>query len=528
MSKHYSVFVLIAVTLSFFGFTGKVQEIPQYGLFEVSFESNNASPFQFPKVSFLLPDGDIIEVDGFYDGGKMYKARAYCKQPGLWKWEVNKAPGFFNMAGKFKVIGSTLKGKLKKHPDDQYQFAYDNNDWFLHIGDTGYRYLTESEKKWKEYIDQAVMIGISKIRTWFCSSRSNVEALFDEGRNKLNLSYWQEIDKRIAYALEQYPNVVLQLIPFGEDSDELKRYMSGDSISYKMLRYAQSRFSAYPNVIWCISNDREIVNNDVSLTGMRISRQIIEKIGSDMASREPWTTMITNHQTRFMGYSFVDESWSDIITLEDLDQIDGRLIAQYRSDGSDPVVNDEDRYEMYRAPEYPQYYFRRLMWASLLSGGHATYGGAHTYMPYEKDSLKGVQGYFDVKLKGGDSFKYISKFFIESGLTLVNMLPDDRLTGNKPQQFKCIHNNSAYIIYLANPDKIGKPEIKGDKSIEISSAKESSNIPSVAVNLPGYPFSVKWYDPSTGIWSESGTINGGLSDMKSPGPGDWILLLTKN
>jgi hypothetical protein len=33
----------------------------------------------------------------------------------------------------------------------------------------------------------------------------------------------------------------------------------------------------------------------------------------------------------------------------------------------------------------PRYFVRRLMWASLLSGGHATYGGGRTYEAYQKD-----------------------------------------------------------------------------------------------------------------------------------------------
>lgn len=527
MNNKNIIAILFTISISILSCTHKISEIPQYGMCEISFESIDDSIIQFPKVSFYQPNGSIVKVDGFYDGANLYKARAYCNQTGMWKWEVHKNRSFNNENGKFTVIDSNLKGKLKKHPDDPFQFAYDSNDWFLHIGETGYRYLADTEQMWQEYIDQAVMIGITKVRTWFCSSRHNVEALFNDEHTKLNLPYWQEMDKRIAYAFEKYPDVILQLIPFGEDTEELKRYDAGDSTSFVMLQYAQARFSAYPNITWCISNDREIVDNDTPLTGRRITKQNINKIGKDMAEREPWGTLITNHQSRFNGYSFINASWSDIITLEDLDQIDGRIFTQYRSTAQAPIVNDEDRYEIYRNPEHPRYYFRRLMWASLLSGGHATYGGINTYVPFEKDNLKGMQGYFDVGLTGGDDFKYISKFFNETGLTLVNMLPDDNLIGNEPQQFKCIHNDSVYIIYLANPDKIGKPEIPVSKSTEIRLANESSKIPIVTINLPENKFSVKWYNPSTGLWLEADTIKGGLSELKAPDSGDWILLLTQ-
>jgi len=147
------------------------------------------------------------------------------------------------------------------------------------------------------------------------------------------------------------------------------------------------------------------VGEDVPLTGRRIRSGTIDQIGLAMAKHEPWKTLLTNHQSRFKGYSFSRASWSDIITLENLDQVSGEDILKYRKLGDDPIVLDEDRYEQYRAPEHPRYYFRRLMWASLLSGGSATYGGLRTYEPHDfvpakehhmtNSKGRGVYGYYD-------------------------------------------------------------------------------------------------------------------------------------
>ena len=77
-------------------------------------------------------------------------------------------------------------------------------------------------------------------------------------------------------------------------------------------------------------------------------------MAGDLASREPWGTLVTNHQCRFKGYDFTECEWSDIVTLEDIDQVDGRIILEYRQKASSPVVNDEDRYETYREPTHPR------------------------------------------------------------------------------------------------------------------------------------------------------------------------------
>lgn len=173
-----------------------------------------------------------------------------------------------------------------------------------------------------------------------------------------------------------------------------------------------------------------------------------------------------------------------------------------------------------------------------MSGGHATYGGIHTFIAHDESKpssvpesehhLLGVQGYFDVGLEGADDFLKIKKFFDEPGLTLVNMEPDDELTGNIPQEVKSIHNQSTYIIYVANPDKVGRPSTQKENFEEVRSANAGADIPIAKIMLPEVPFTVKWYNPSTGEWTTPRAIDGGTTQMSAPGPGDWVLLIQKS
>jgi hypothetical protein len=294
----------------------------------------------------------------------------------------------------------------------------------------GYRYVTATEPLWQQYIDEAAQVGFNKIRTWFCSGRHDVAALFVKDRQGLDLAYWDEIERRLVYALEKYPHIQFQLIPYGEDWPELVRYGQGDKAALLVARYAQARFSAFPNVQWCFSNDGNVSPAE---GGRNVAPATIHRIGRDMRAREPWGTLLTNHQKRFQGYSFVDADWSDIITLEDRDQVAGGLVLKYRAlSRDDPVVLDEDRYGNYISPKHDRYFFRRLMWASLLSGGHATYGGLNTYAPYSAtNKLQGMHGYLtavrDGRLDDGAAdFPHIGRFFAETGFTLVGLHPQRR------------------------------------------------------------------------------------------------------
>jgi len=127
---------------------------------------------------------------------------------GTWKWRsASNHPGLNGHSGSFEVKPSNLPGKLRKHPTDPRQFAYDNGEWFLHIGDTAYRYVAASEPLWQQYIDEAAQVGFTKIRTWFSSDRHDISALFTRDRQGLNLGYWDEIERRLIYALEKYPYI---------------------------------------------------------------------------------------------------------------------------------------------------------------------------------------------------------------------------------------------------------------------------------------------------------------------------------
>ena len=501
------------------------QPAPWGGVYEVVLTSKQppAEPFSpgLVQVTFTEPNGTDVTVDAFYDGESVFKARAYCGQPGDWTWHCHSRDTILQgKHGTFKVIESNLPGKLRLHPTDRQQFVYDNGEWFLHIGDTGYRYLTSTEKKWKPYIDQAVAMGATKIRTWFCQGRSDVQILFSDERSSLNLEYWQEMERRLTYALEQYPQIQFQLIPYGEDTEELKRYAANDKMAKLIAQYAQARFSAYPNVQWCISNDREVISNGEE-SGRKVFASTIQQIAEEMRRREPWGTLLTNHQSRFSGYHFPDARWSDITTLEDLDQVTGALILKYRSMSDAPVVLDEDRYETYREPQYPRYFFRRLMWASLLSGGHATYGGYRTYEPHaisengiDTADVRGIQGYYDgsAKLVGANDFVHIHRFFQDAQLTLTGLTPDDAFAGGNPAHFKCIRNEKVCVIYLANPDHPSP-----------GSAMAANTIANIEVSIPAA--TARWFSPSSGKWSEEVQLPKGIQNLKAPSGGDWVILL---
>ncbi len=508
---------------------GGESPVPHRGVYEVTLavERPLADPFQEVGLQVMCgrPDGSQVVVDGFYDGlvdgRQVFRARAYADTIGPWTWRTVGEGELGGRSGRFTVVASALPGKLRQHPADPHQFAYDNGAWFLHVGDTGYRYVVAGEPAWQAYLDQAAALGVTKIRTWFCQSRGGVEALFTPARDGLALPYWQEIDRRVQWALDHHPGVILQLIPYGEDTAELLRYGQGDRWARLVARAAQARWSALPNVTWCVSNDREIVADGEPLGGRKVPRGLIDQMARDLAAREPWGTLLTNHQCRFSGYDYADAPWSDVVTLEDLDQVDGALLLAYRARCQDPVVNDEDRYELYRPPAHPRFFFRRLMWASLLSGGHATYGGLRTYEPHDGRE-RGVRGYQDARREGlltggADDFGHLHTFFREGGVTLVGLEPRDDLAGGRPAAAKLCIGQSTAIAYFPNPT-----------GAQAETANVRERPATGRLTLLAGRWTAQWFDPRHGRWHEATALVGGAPcDVAAPFAGDAVLLLQR-
>jgi hypothetical protein len=205
----------------------------------------------------------------------------------------------------------------------------------------------------------------------------------------------------------------------------------------------------------------------------------------------------------------------------------GALLLQYRASGTDPVVLDEDRYGIYRTPAHDRYYFRRLMWASLLSGGQATYGGLATYEPFAgTNDVKGVQGYLtavrDGRLDDGAAdFRHIRRFFSEAGLTLVGLQPNDAMGGNVGSSVKVIAGGETIIAYLQNANS----SVPGDANV-------AETLAACSLNLPAGTWRIRWFAPRTGQWHPNPggeEVSGGSTRvLNSPFPGDAVLLLTRS
>ena len=509
-------------------------QINKYSLYEQSFIStiNYTNSFVIPFTSILTsPSGKIFNVNGFYDNNNSWKLRFVPNEVGMWSGITTSTDtNLHNKNINFECISSEQQGFIKKDIKNPYCIKYENGDYFLPIGDIGSGFpMNQTSKQptsnWKKYFDE--MLNTTKTNHLFCymitnpSWNKNGYCAWAFGGtpespdfNKYNIEQFQFYDEVINYAYSKGIVISLILLDWTTEPKDYPSNILTTTQKQAFYKYTIARLAHHKNIIWNLYWD------------ISANQQFVKDEGNYIKSIDPYNHLLTSHQKRDTGYSYATENWSDIISLETLDELDGNDIKNWRIYNK-PVIISEDRYSWYRWPDNPPYFFRRLLWTSILSGGSSTWGeteGAYTTTAdYELYSDP------DCNRHGGKrDFKYIHKFFKENNIQFWNMQPHDELvsSGNK-----CLAKlGNKYIIYLSNPDSggiytkdygCGGSDHNSINSNKIVVPHVIINLSSVSINTT---LNVEWYNPRTGIYQGQTTTQGGVQKIFiSPSTEDWVL-----
>ena len=115
--------------------------VPRYGEHEIVLRTNKKYTNPYTQVSLnatLIGPTRTIRVNGFWDGGNLYKVRFLPTEAGVWEWTTSSNdPELDNQAGTFVCQGSSNRGYVRVSHSLPYTFewAADRTPFFL-MGDT--------------------------------------------------------------------------------------------------------------------------------------------------------------------------------------------------------------------------------------------------------------------------------------------------------------------------------------------------------------------------------------------------------
>lgn len=481
------------------------------------------------QLTYSLPSGARISSKAFARSDGKAVARCYLPEAGEWRWEAKNSAGKGVASGYIQVDDSSLPGKLRVSQQDSRQFKYDDGSPYLHIGDIAEALLSPTQENWKSYIDQAAQAGFTKIRVRLPETDTSTANFYDTQRKQLNLPFWDEVEKRLVYALSHFPHIQFQLNLFAQDREELDRFEEGDSLTHLAVSYVIERLSSLPNVHWSLAASVDPAKDSA------ITLQALSRLGKTIYEQSPWHSLITCGLPRYATFLFDNEKWCGYASLASLGQVDGSYVLENSKLTRKPLVLDQDRAEYQLAPLQPRYYFRRLFWGVLLSGGHPTYQGLDT-SGQGRGHHSGIIGYYDAchagRLRSGaNDLLHIHTFIRDIGGTLAGWVSDDSIGGNKPLQTKAIRSpeSDSCIVYISNPDAHqGHSGKKGQGFYSDQNASASEIFTTFNLELPFANGSARWFCPSSGVWKSTVEITKASTIFLTPEPSDWVLWVQRN
>lgn len=435
------------------------ETVPRFGLHEASFQASTAdgNPYAEIEADALVqrPDGDSWRIPLFWDGDTTWKLRLSPDLEGEWAYAIaSNDPALDGASGAFTCTPSDLPGGLQAMPGRPSHFARQNGQPFWFLGDTAWGYFTDSDEE-QHHREQAERYARTRASQGFNVIHSM--AMSEQGVGNtggppfrsvedetLNPAYWQEVDRRLAFANEQGLTVGMALAwgdkrgePFAwnrfRDLDARKRY----------ARYMAARYSAY-DVYFLVSGEWnfEIRARQGQTTTAEVFQEF-SAIGEALDEADPHGRMIGIHPwTTYGGVrEFFSVPWMSFADYQQsYRDLHERVLLSQRLPA--PVVNSEYGYHLRdqdgdgkpdKSNSYSAEDMRFASWDIVTAGGYLVTGFGTTYFAGYRDP-----GPFDVDAVKNDVWEeqisHIRKFFTD--LEWWKLIPADELISSEQPRGK--------------------------------------------------------------------------------------------
>jgi hypothetical protein len=430
--------------------------VERFGFLEVSFVATgqHANPFTDLDAEAQLqrPDGSVRALPLFWDGGQTWRLRVSPDVVGAWSYTVRaKDKGLDGQSGTFTCIPSSRRGSLEPMKGFPHHFQYQDGDpmWFL--GDTAWALFTDNAEEKHDraaaerYLRERSRQGFNVVHSMVLSEAGwgNAGGLpfLDIGTQRLNPGYWQEMDRRVAYANSQEIIVGLAIAWGDKQKREPFAWRRFPDLEARKhyARYIAARYGAY-DVYFLVSGEWHGEVRTRPSTEVEMRREFIE-IGNALGAADAHERMIGIHPMTSGGSvrEFNEAGW---MSFGDYQQNYNSLherALQPRSSRK-PVVNAEYGYHLRDqngdgTPDKDNSTslaaMRHASWDIVMAGAYLVTGFGTTYFGGHRDP-----GPFDLDAPQNDEWEkqigLMKEFF--SGLDWWRLKPhDEGLTCRTPR-----------------------------------------------------------------------------------------------
>lgn len=533
-------------------------KVPEWSVHEIALSAAReyGNPYTDVEVSatFTGPDGAMIRVRGFWDGGRGFKIRFTPTVPGEWRFAITSIPKGDGLTRSGSFLATQPRpgshGFLRQDAQYPWTFSFDDETRLFMLGTTYYGIVGNARAGggWQESVTNVARYGMNKVRMFLPFSRGGGDdrrgseegdrtfhyaqssAFSDQTAERLDLEHWRVVDKIVPFMAEQGVLADLIVFPYRQEG-EFAGTLEHDR---RYLRYVLARYAAFPNVIWCLVNEW---NYSV------LSQGYWNEMGWMARTEDPWGTdrgqprALSIHQQTRPDWNFADQTWPSHAVVQfgvrnrgKLERVgdewvqpaDGVKLFRHGDQwgnysivrnwtGKYPVVNDESGYigEPYddsaggskaddRVVRFTREKHRHTLWGIALAGGFAAAGDKNDYAdgrPYMSANWHDVSEYGDIKR--------LVDLFTAPGFEYWKMAPHNEVIKSGVRVYVLAEPGRSYVFYAA---------AGGEFSAELA---------------PG-DYAAFQFDPRTGEEVAIARIHGGgASQFQCPDGQDWVFRLRR-
>jgi len=499
------------------------------------------------QVIFMSPKGERFTVQGFWDGGKIWKIRFPPNEPGKWTYQTQSSDkGLNNQKGEFEClpyVGNNPLYVRKAHQrlrlmahgaikvsDNGRFLTYSDGTPFFWLSDTAWNgVLLSDEKSWQTYLRDRVSKGFTAIQfvtTQWRAAKGDADgrlAFTGTDRIHINPEFFQRMDKMMDM-LNENGLIAAPVLIWSCTRIDPGQTVPEDGLIV-LAKYMVARYGAH-QVIWFLGGDGNYMGERAE-KWRRIGRAVFGEHPNRLVTMHPggmqWVDDEFRHEPWFSFNGYQSGHGDDERTLRWL--CEGPPAQDWKKEPHHPYINLEPNYEAHVSYQSRKMFsdrdVRRAAYWSLLVSPTAgiTYGGHGVWSwqleagePMEHSGTGVAKPWYEaMNLPGSMQMKHLKNFF--SAIKWWTLRPSPELLLEQPG--------------IVDPRKFVVAAKSEDSSCAILYLTEGMTIKVNTDHVKDAKIA-KWFNPRTGEWSESFKVNNGIETFTPSDTEDWILWIGLN
>jgi len=361
--------------------------VEQWGLHEIVLNGPAAgNPFTEVDLSARFVQGDrTVTVQGFYDGGDVYRVRFMPDVPGAWRYETKSNRSELDgKTGRFDVVKPSAGNHGPVRVRGSFHFAYADGASYFPFGTTCYAWTHQGDALEEETLATLRHAPFNKLRMcvfpkhYAFNQNEPVHYPFagtppgDWDFTRPNPAFFRHLEQRLGQLRDLGIEADLILFhPYDKGHWGFDRMKPDDDDRY--LRYVIARVGAYRNVWWSLANEWDFMKEKTESDWDRLFGIVVASDPYHHLRSIHNGTLLYNHTQPWVTHASI-QNGSAVADF-------GRA-GLYRDVYRKPIVFDEVKYEGNIPQRWGNLSAEEMVhgfWQAAIAGTYAGHGETYRH-----------------------------------------------------------------------------------------------------------------------------------------------------